>query len=163
MRTTDEIIAALGFCKKSGKCLVCPYSEKGKEIEETPCFDKLKEDARLTIISLLDRDAPEPEPSQNAAETPEPWNKEKILAKAKECVCGQREQDYGGPEDSFRTIANLWTVYHGAEFAPVDVAVMLGLLKVARLASNPKHMDSWVDLAGYAACGGEIAGKEVQA
>jgi hypothetical protein len=30
-------------------------------------------------------------------------------------------------------------------------------LKLARLENQPDHMDSWVDLAGYAACGAEIA------
>ena len=48
------------------------------------------------------------------------------------------------------------------DIEPEDVAIMMGMLKIARLASNPQHMDSWVDLAGYAACGGEIAGKEAQ-
>ena len=45
---------------------------------------------------------------------------------------------------------------------PKDVATMMALLKVARIAtgSNP---DSFVDLAGYAACAGEIATKEVPA
>ena len=44
---------------------------------------------------------------------------------------------------------------------PKDVATMMGLLKVARIAtgSNP---DSFVDLAGYAACAGEIAERSVQ-
>ena len=37
--------------------------------------------------------------------------KEEILDKAKECVCGQREQDYGKPEDSFAMIAALWKPY----------------------------------------------------
>lgn len=35
----------------------------------------------------------------------------RILDKAKECVCGQREQDYGKPEDSFAMIAALWKPY----------------------------------------------------
>jgi Domain of unknown function (DUF6378) len=30
-------------------------------------------------------------------------------------------------------------------------------LKLARLENQPDHMDSWVDLAGYAACDAEIA------
>jgi hypothetical protein len=37
---------------------------------------------------------------------------------------------------------------------------MLGLLKIARLRANPTHRDSWVDLAGYAACGYEVAAGE---
>ena len=40
-----------------------------------------------------------------------------------------------------------------------DVATMMGLLKVARIATGNKA-DSFVDLAGYAACAGEIATAE---
>jgi hypothetical protein len=35
----------------------------------------------------------------------------------------------------------------------------MALVKIARLANSPDHMDSWIDIAGYAACGGEIAAK----
>jgi predicted membrane channel-forming protein YqfA (hemolysin III family) len=35
-------------------------------------------------------------------------------------------------------------------------AAMLALLKIARIASGHAKADNWVDLAGYAACGGEI-------
>lgn len=42
----------------------------------------------------------------------------------------------------------------------IDQVNLCTLLKIARLANNPEHMDSWVDLAGYAACGGEISGRE---
>lgn len=40
-----------------------------------------------------------------------------------------------------------------------DVATMMGLLKVARIATGYKE-DNFVDLAGYAACAGEIAAAE---
>lgn len=86
-----------------------------------------------------------------------------ILDKAKECVCGQREQDYGSPENNFARIADLWNAYmrdSGVVFSPVDVAMMLGLLKIARIKTGTGTTDSFVDLAGYAACGGEIATEE---
>lgn len=79
-----------------------------------------------------------------------------ILLAAQRCVCGDREQDYGSPEDSFATIAALWTAYLGAEIDSKDVAAMLALLKIARIAAGHAKEDNWVDLAGYAACGGEI-------
>ena len=87
--------------------------------------------------------------------------KETLEAAAK-CVCGDREQDYGSPERNFFTIANLWTVYLAAEgklsemITPKDVAAMLALLKIARIASGHAKEDNWIDLAGYAACGCEI-------
>ena len=34
-----------------------------------------------------------------------------VLEKARACVCGEREQDYGSPEDSFGCIAELWEAY----------------------------------------------------
>lgn len=82
--------------------------------------------------------------------------REEILSKAKECVCGQREQDYGSPENNFQLIADLWTDYLGKLISPTDVAMMMALLKIARIRNGGGTGDSFVDLAGYAACGGEI-------
>ena len=79
-----------------------------------------------------------------------------ILERAIKCVCGDREQDYGSPEDNFQRVADLWTALMGYHFTAIDVAVMLALLKIARIASGHAKEDNWVDLAGYAACGGEI-------
>ena len=79
-----------------------------------------------------------------------------ILQRAAECVSGQREDDYGKPEDNFAKIADLWTAYSGYPFNSVDVAMMMALLKIARVSSGHGSEDSFVDLAGYAACGGEI-------
>lgn len=84
-----------------------------------------------------------------------------ILEAARVCVCGEREQDYGTPEDSFALIGKLWAVYMGVDFTPKDVAMMMALLKVARIKNGDKA-DSFVDLAGYAACAGEIAERSVQ-
>ena len=82
--------------------------------------------------------------------------REEILDEAKKCVCGQREQDYGSPESNFLQIALLWTAYTGHSFTPTDVAMMMGLVKIARIKNGGGTGDSFVDLAGYAAGGGEI-------
>lgn len=87
--------------------------------------------------------------------------REEILEKAKECVCTDREDQYGQPEDNFGTIADLWSTYLKKTVTSEDVAIMMMLLKIARLCNGRKdHMDSWIDIAGYAACGGEIAEKD---
>jgi hypothetical protein len=86
---------------------------------------------------------------------PEQSIRTSVLNEAERIVNGQRANTYGGPEDSFKTIAKLWEGYTTREFSPADVAVMLALLKIARLKHSPEHRDSWVDLAGYAACGAE--------
>lgn len=85
-------------------------------------------------------------------------NRAETLEAAKKCVCGDREQDYGSPENNFRMIANLWSHYCGYPFEPADVANMMILLKVARNKSGHGKADNWIDIAGYAACGCEIQG-----
>lgn len=91
--------------------------------------------------------------------------RKEILSAAAQCVCGDREQDYGSPENSFRLIADLWTPYlkekcvsKSADVAinPEDVAVMMALLKIARIATGHGKADNWVDGCGYLACGGEV-------
>jgi hypothetical protein len=92
------------------------------------------------------------------------YTREEILTQAKTCVCGDREQDYGKPENSFDIIARLWAAYlRGRKdergdiyIMPKDAAAMLALLKIARISTGHAKADNWVDLAGYAACGGEI-------
>jgi hypothetical protein len=79
------------------------------------------------------------------------------LDRAKQCVCGQRENEYGSPEDNFQSIAALWSVYKNTDFTATDVAMMMALLKIARIKTGTATEDSFVDLAGYAACGAEIA------
>ena len=92
--------------------------------------------------------------------------RKEILAAAEKCVCGDREQEYGIPENSFRLIAEFWHTYLSAkcvaagvhvQLEPEDVAAMMALLKIARASANPEHIDSWIDGAGYMACGGEIS------
>ena len=80
----------------------------------------------------------------------------KLLETARKTVCGDREQDYGSPENSFRRIAEFWGTYLNQQITPVDVAAMMALLKLARVAEGHGKDDNWVDLAGYAACGAEI-------
>lgn len=82
--------------------------------------------------------------------------REHILNAAKEATCGDRNLNYGNPEDNFADIADFWSVYKGVNFTSHDVAVMCVLIKVARLKKSPNHIDSAVDIAGYAACLGDI-------
>ena len=91
--------------------------------------------------------------------------RDEILNAAAACVSGDRQQDYGSPERSFAVIADLWTIYLGSKCVstddninlfPEDVAAMMALFKVARIATGHGKADNWIDLAGYAACGGEL-------
>lgn len=66
-----------------------------------------------------------------------------ILDSAKRCVVGDREQDYGSPENNFKTIADFWSAYLGKKVSAKDVAAMLALLKIARIGSGHAKADNW--------------------
>lgn len=82
-----------------------------------------------------------------------------ILDLAKKAV-SRRGQRYTLPENNFKRIADLWSVYKGVKFSSKDVAMMMGLLKIGRIVSGHDSIDSYVDLAGYAACAGELDQEE---
>ena len=83
--------------------------------------------------------------------------RKECLDEAAKCVLQDRNSAYGGPEDSFGVIANFWSVYLGRKVYPHDVAMMMALLKIARIKGNHGYADGYIDLAGYAACGAECA------
>lgn len=90
--------------------------------------------------------------------------REQLLEMTRRTVMGGRPQDYGSPERNFERIAALWTAHleevlrPDTVLLPSDVAALMILVKLARLQHNPAHMDSIVDVAGYAACWAEIVG-----
>ena len=83
--------------------------------------------------------------------------RKECLESAAKAVLTDRAREYGHPEDCFALIAALWSRYTGCDISAADVAAMMILLKLARVEGNPRHMDSWVDIAGSAACGAECA------
>lgn len=83
--------------------------------------------------------------------------RKQILENAIRTVCQDRRDKYGQIEDNFGLIADLWSSYLGASVTAVDVAMMMGMLKMARIKTGKYTQDNFVDLAGYAACGAEAA------
>lgn len=83
--------------------------------------------------------------------------KESVLEEAHKIIYGDREKVYGHPSKNLNNIAVMWDVYLHARKDPThmltakDVAAMMVLVKVARLANDPEHRDSVVDICGYAA------------
>ena len=150
----EDILKAFEICTDGdeSECENCPLAVV------PGCMNKLIREARDYILALLEKQ------NVDARPEPEPWTRKRVLSAAERCVCGQREQDYGTPEDSFQKIGTFWTAYlnYAVKIDAEDVAAMMALLKIARISENPQHMDSWCDLAGYASCGGEIAGKEME-
>ena len=85
-----------------------------------------------------------------------------ILIKADKLVNGERQEDYGDPKENHDRIAGMWFAYLNAKYGeghfdvlPVDVVIMMQMVKIARLMENPDHEDSWTDIAGYAWVGNE--------
>ena len=106
-----------------------------------------------TPKEVLERDTAPPE-KQGTTIT-----RGQVLDTAKEYVTKDRAADHGNMEDNFSTIGKYWSVHLGVDVSATDVAVMMSLLKAARIKSNPTHPDNWVDACGYMACGGEIVSK----
>ena len=90
-----------------------------------------------------------------------------ILQTAEKLIYGERNKVYKHPTDNFSNIANLWNAYFEAiidrpevyddinqrfKINKIDVAYMNILQKVARGATNQEHVDTIVDVAGYAGC-----------
>lgn len=80
-----------------------------------------------------------------------------ILNIAENCICRDRETQYGSPDANFAKIAALWEAYTNVRVTPEDVAVMMALLKVARFATGRAKEDHFIDAAGYLALAGELA------
>ena len=84
-----------------------------------------------------------------------------MLDRAKEAVA-DRGLNYGAPENNFTRIAFRWQAHvanrygESPHFDATDVAIMMTDVKLARLENQPNHLDSWIDVAGYAACGANI-------
>lgn len=88
--------------------------------------------------------------------------RDEILATATKYVTHDRNKSHGSPENTFGLIAIYWSAHLETNVSASDVAVMMTLLKLARLKSNQSNEDNWIDAAGYMACGGELATEDKQ-
>lgn len=151
------------FCKKmlcdqDETCSKCPLSfvQNGTQISCSNFINRhLEQAAEIMGLEIV----------EDTAEKP---TRQSILEEARRCVCGDRDQQYGSPENSFRMIAELWEPYlrercvsKGADVTirPEDVAIMMALFKIARICTGTAKQDSFVDCCGYMACAGEIGGR----
>ena len=84
-------------------------------------------------------------------------NRGDILDEAKNLTYTNRQDSYGTPRANHQRIAALWSIYLEKEVLPHDVALMMALVKIARLMTTPNHLDSAVDGAAYFSIAGELA------
>jgi hypothetical protein len=86
-----------------------------------------------------------------------PLYRVEALREAARIVSGDRDIQYGGPEENFARIAKIWSVILNIPVTEEDVAMCMVGVKVARYANKSGFQpDTWIDIAGYAGCGYEV-------
>tara|TARA_Y100001938_G_scaffold129542_1_gene184562 strand:+ start:4035 stop:4328 length:294 start_codon:yes stop_codon:yes gene_type:complete len=83
-----------------------------------------------------------------------------LLKKANNLITGNRAKDYGDARENHQRIANIWSVILGYDIKPEQVVACMIGVKLARLANTMKKEDTWVDIIGYGALGGEFVKKK---
>jgi hypothetical protein len=86
-----------------------------------------------------------------------PLYRVEALREAARIISGDRDIQYGGPEENFARIAKIWSVILNIPVTEEDVAMCMVGVKVARYANKSGFQpDTWIDIAGYAGCGYEV-------
>ena len=81
--------------------------------------------------------------------------REQILEKAKILISGERAKHYGDARMNHKRIAELWSPILDKDITVEQVYACMIAVKLSRLIETPDHEDSWIDICGYAALGGE--------
>ncbi len=74
-----------------------------------------------------------------------------VLLQHAAAVLADRHATYGDPLKSMAMVAARWSVTLGHPVTPAKVVLCMIDLKLARLAHDPTHRDSLVDVIGYSA------------
>jgi|TARA_Y100000114_G_scaffold152275_1_gene170354 hypothetical protein len=86
--------------------------------------------------------------------------REAFLREAEDLINGERARDYGPARKNHERIADIWSVVLqqklNTSLSPEDVVACMIGLKLARLSQDITKDDSWRDIIGYAALGGEM-------
>jgi hypothetical protein len=74
-----------------------------------------------------------------------------FLLEALDLIEGERAESYGDAKENHARIAAMWSALLEKEVTPNQVYLCLIAVKMSRLVESPRHRDSWLDIAGYAA------------
>jgi hypothetical protein len=82
-----------------------------------------------------------------------------ILAEASVLLTDTREETYGSFWENHRRIGVMWGEFLQLEehITPEQVAVMMALVKISRIANDSTHTDNYVDAIAYLSGAGELA------
>ena len=81
--------------------------------------------------------------------------RDEILKEAETLINGDRAKDYGDAYLNHKRIAELWSPILDKDITVEQVYACMIAVKLSRLIETPDHEDSWIDICGYAALGGE--------
>lgn len=86
-----------------------------------------------------------------------------ILEEAQKLTTNDRQEVYGHPADDFKKVTVMAQPIMDANIDPVlKHALYMIQVKIARLLNTPDHVDSVVDIAGYANTYGMILDKKAK-
>jgi hypothetical protein len=85
-------------------------------------------------------------------------NRKEVLRKTESLVNGPRAKEYGDAHENHARIAQMWSVLLDKPVTIQQVYQCMVAVKLARLVVTPDHEDSWIDICGYGALGGEETG-----
>lgn len=157
----DAVRTLRQMCAEQTDCAHCPFGRDNGTCKitgipqswDSDFGDDHSVDANKKVSTPTDT------PTETDTPTDTPTTRAEILDAAKKIVTGDREKQYGKPEDNFAVIAEFWTTYIGHPISSENVAIMMALLKIARIRSGNYKADSFVDGVGYLSLAAEIAGR----
>jgi hypothetical protein len=88
------------------------------------------------------------------------WSSARELLNEAANTIADRGATYGHYDLTMLRTAKLWSDFLEREIEPMDVAVCMALVKLARLMESPKHADSWLDAVSFFAIAGHTAVKD---
>jgi hypothetical protein len=162
----DHDVECIGACSRyigAFKKLKCPnykpYQQTStvseiltkidQEREAAAKAEKAKFDPFWTKAQPLSREEWDKKVGSLEAEPPRQVTLGDCLDEAKACITGERQDQYGNPEDSFALIADYWRTYLNWPITALDVAHMMILFKVARCQGQAPKRDNYTDICGY--------------
>lgn len=78
-----------------------------------------------------------------------------VLTQASNLI-GDRGADYGGIENNFSNIAEIYNTMTGDAFDPFKVAMVMVAVKIARIRNSPYKEDNYLDAINYLAFAHEL-------
>jgi predicted metal-dependent hydrolase len=88
------------------------------------------------------------------------WSSARELLNEAADTIADRGATYGHYDLTMLRTSKLWSDFLEREIEPMDVAICMALVKLARIMETGRHPDSWLDAVAYLAQAGHLAVKD---